>query len=86
MEIGDKVICIDDSFKGFGIGELKEGETYTIIGFFLEGGGVILAEVSSDGWMGSYLITRFRKIDMGFGVKICERLKEEIKLDNLWVN
>jgi len=83
FEIGEKVVCTNDSKRWFKLGGLKKGEIYTISGFNPYDGGLILKEVKSPrSGFNAYRKDRFRKVDYSFANSILEMIqpaKEQIE-------
>jgi len=76
FEIGEKVVCTDDSKRWFKLGGLKKGELYTISGFNPYDGGLILKEVKSPkSGFNAYRADRFRKVDYAFADSILRMIK-----------
>ncbi len=76
FEIGEKVVCTDDSKRWFKLGGLKKGEMYTIAGFNPYDGGLILKEVKSPmSGYNAYRADRFRKIDYDFAHSVIEMIQ-----------
>lgn len=76
FEIGETVVCINAKRRWYKLGELKEDEMYTVIGFNPYDGGLVLREVKSrrSGYH-AYSADRFRKIDYAFAERIAAELR-----------
>jgi len=76
FEIGEKVVCTDDSKRWFKLGGLKKGEIYTILGFNPYDGGLILKEVKSPrSGFNAYRTDRFRKVDYAFANAVIQMMQ-----------
>lgn len=76
FEIGEKVVCINDKKRWFGLGGLKKNEMYTITGFNPYDDGLILKEIKSPkSGFNAYAANRFRKVDYAFADSILENIK-----------
>ncbi len=76
FEIGEKVVCTNDSKRWFKLGGLKKGEMYTIAGFNPYDGGLILEEVKSPrSGFNAYRAERFRKVDYNFAESILNKIQ-----------
>ncbi len=76
FEIGEKVVCTNDSKRWFKLGGLKKGEIYTISGFNPYDGGLILEEVKSPrSGFNAYRTERFRKVDHTFANSIIQMIQ-----------
>ncbi len=81
FEIGEKVVCTNDSKRWFKLGGLKKGEIYTIAGFNPYDGGLILKEVKSPrSGYNAYRMDRFRKVDYSFADSIIELIQPVRKM------
>ena len=76
FKIGETVVCINAKKRWYKLGELKENEMYTVMGFNPYDGGLILREVKSrrSGYH-AYAADRFRKIDYAFAERILAELR-----------
>ena len=85
FEIGEKVVCTDDSKRWFKLGGLKKGEMYTISGFNPYDGGLILKEVKSPrSGFNAYRAERFRKVDYAFAntiIQMIQPVKKHVALE-----
>jgi len=94
FKIGEKVVCVDannifNETLTIQSDAIVKGEIYTIKSFNSVGGLVLLEiynGVFFDGETGGFRESRFRKLDHGFGEKICAEILESIKVDELQYN
>jgi len=75
FEIGEKVVCINDKKRWFGLGGLKKNEMYTITGFNPYDDGLILKEIKSPkSGFNAYAANRFRKVDYAFADRLLKSI------------
>lgn len=80
FKIGETVVCINAKKRWYKLGDLKENEMYTVIGFNPYDGGLVLREVKSrrSGYH-AYAADRFRKIDYAFAERILAEIQPKVK-------
>lgn len=77
FKIGEQVVCVDARRRWYKLGNLKENEMYTVVGFNPYDDGLILKETKSvrSGY-NAYARDRFRKVDYGFAENVIKEIKE----------
>ena len=80
FKIGETVVCINAKKRWYKLGDLKENEMYTVMGFNPYDGGLVLREVKSrrSGYH-AYAADRFRKIDYAFAERILAEIQPKVK-------
>jgi hypothetical protein len=80
FKIGETVVCINAKKRWYKLGDLKENEMYTVMGFNPYDGGLVLREVKSrrSGYH-AYAADRFRKIDYAFADRILAEIQPKVK-------
>ncbi|RPD97702.1 hypothetical protein EGM88_07880 [Aureibaculum marinum] len=78
FKIGEIVVCVDARRRWYKLGNLKENEMYTVVGFNPYDDGLILKETKSirSGY-NAYAKDRFRKVDYEFAEQLLNNIKEE---------
>ena len=78
FKIGEIVVCVDARRRWYKLGNLKENEMYTVVGFNPYDDGLILKETKSirSGY-NAYARDRFRKVDYNFAEQVLNKLQEE---------
>lgn len=78
FKIGELVVCVDARRRWYKLGNLKENEMYTVVGFNPYDDGLILKETKSirSGY-NAYARDRFRKVDYNFAERVLNTLTEE---------
>ena len=85
MKTGDKVVCINN----IGATELIKDKIYKVRKVRPSTGGVKLIGVEMKDveiYSGYFKNDRFRLVDLNFGAKVCEEIKQLIKEQELNVN
>ena len=77
FKIGEMVVCVDARRRWYKLGNLKENEMYTVVGFNPYDDGLILKETKSirSGY-NAYARDRFRKVDYNFAEKVIDGIQE----------
>ncbi|MDY7395888.1 hypothetical protein UMM65_11580 [Aureibaculum sp. 2210JD6-5] len=80
FKIGEIVVCVDARRRWYKLGNLKEKEMYTVVGFNPYDDGLILKETKSlKSGYNAYARDRFRKVDYNFAERILNDIKEEYR-------
>lgn len=78
FKIGEIVVCVDAKRRWYKLGNLKENEMYTVVGFNPYDDGLILKETKSirSGY-NAYARDRFRKVDYDYAERVLNKIKKE---------
>lgn len=85
FKIGEKVVCVDETPNGSSKGLVKN-EIYTIQDICIDvcdEVGLILFELKSNHYKGSWAAKRFRKLDHQFGEDVCAEILKKVKEESL---
>ena len=85
FKVNEKVVCIDASANGFSSGLIKH-EIYTILQIVtppIGEQGLVLSEIKSLHYEGSWSVFRFRKIDYEFAENLLAEISEVMKSETI---
>ncbi|MBJ2174864.1 hypothetical protein JBL43_11490 [Aureibaculum sp. A20] len=78
FKIGEMVVCVDARRRWYKLGNLKENEMYTVVGFNPYDDGLVLKETKSiRSGHNAYARDRFRKVDYDFAKNVLSDIKKE---------
>ena len=76
FKIGEIVVCVDARRRWYKLGNLKENEMYTVVGFNPYDDGLILKETKSiKSGYNAYAKDRFRKVDYQHAEVILDKIQ-----------